>query len=628
MLNNPPTSNHDDPNDIDHLAGQFTSSMTLNNTPPEDQEIDRHITSLLPLTEKSPDLIYPTLPPFSKVFAKLQNHGYPTPKLEKLKSEVNKMLMKPGRFEENMKMYLTCKRAWEFALRLSLGEDPDISAKFGLIAYQALNPPAEADRLTDGNNNYIFTFMLPNCVKTAWTADIPPELRNEATLAIATTSENQMTARMANSDCHSVQDVLGEGICQFFKDWDYLVDYQYGNFNNSVKSDFGKPIVTVELSKKAQKVGVAMFLVDHDATTPWGAFRKGFKCACKLLCNQLTRGVQQHDACAAIISTTGCQHLFAFVTMMDDTVSILHIVSDEISGSSLHELVESFAHIKLFCEGQSELICRLPKPTIAPKAPAIPTLNRDLFEIKSIKDIVRRFGGNKPIEMNFFHMWRVFQRLQDIQEVVKPFGIVKLAATDEPPNNLVLELISCPGTPLDLVATDQPNEAAILFPRLHEDYVNGIPTDANDRREFINKVKSTLQSCHEKGVVHMFLNPSNISWRKTTNGNVEIRITDWDSTTIIGEGFPDGLLKRMTNTGHMGYYMDPDFIARDTCDAWFVYTLELLAQKDVDDMAKQEPGEMNWIFRDALYKYSADAYGCLGDNFKNSWLKNHWISQQ
>ncbi|KAJ3334313.1 hypothetical protein HDU76_000005 [Blyttiomyces sp. JEL0837] len=536
------------------------SSMTLNATR-QDQESSSQTTETCPVGNQTGNLQsmqtypnYPNLKPFAKVFEELQRHGYDDPeKLEKLKFEVNKVLMRPGQFEKNMEMYLTSKMAWRIILLWNLNETAEVSEKYGTIAYGTLNPPPLKDKLTDGDCPFLFSFMLPDCVMPSWTAAIPSDLRD------------------------------------------------------AVKRDIKTPSINIE----SELLGMAVYQCTPAALSAWEALQDCFDGAAELVHTQLQLGLHRSQAAVAIIATTGREYVFALVTMVENNVAILRIVSDVITvnedGSFPQTVVEGFARVSMFCSIQRELVQEIQRelvqenlnPKMIYQVSGVTGLD---YHIKPLTDIYKRFGGSKPVEMNLIHMWRVFERLQSIQEVLKPLGVAKIARDDH--QNRVLEFISCPGTPLNMVPSDVNYDTVVIFPRLHG-YTNGVPTDPDDRNEFIMHLETTLKSCHERGVVHTFLEPTNIAWRKTTNKKMEIFISGWDAATIIGEGFTEPMRIEMLFSSYMGYYMDNDLVARATSDAWFVYKLGLLKQEDAVRM-NERPEDMNDIFKGALLRLSWD----------------------
>ena len=96
-------------------------------------------------------------------------------------------------------------------------------------------------------------------------------------------------------------------------------------------------------------------------------------------------------------------------------------------------------------------------------------------------------------------------------------------------------------------------------------------------------------------------------WKRTEEGEVEIRIVDWDVASIVGEVLQKTIRDRMTMSDCVEYYWIPkNGIASPELDAWFVFVMSRMNEVERD--ASYQSGKMssfegvNIIYRNVVRK--------------------------
>ena len=80
--------------------------------------------------------------------------------------------------------------------------------------------------------------------------------------------------------------------------------------------------------------------------------------------------------------------------------------------------------------------------------------------------------------------------------------------------------------------------ASSLFPKPGSDYKIGLPYTQEQRKIYLEKLKSAIRAIHMAGVVHLDLYLSNIMWKELESGKIELKIIDWDEcSTLYGREF-------------------------------------------------------------------------------------------
>lgn len=240
------------------------------------------------------------------------------------------------------------------------------------------------------------------------------------------------------------------------------------------------------------------------------------------------------------------------------------------------------------------------------------------YQLKQIEHVFGRVNCKLDCVL---YLWRIFERLCDVEEAVKPLGIL----------TGVKDVIQ-----FEKKSSWLDNDA-LVFPQLDDAFRMGVPSDHATFEKFMIALTKALKSFHDVGVVHMDGYPSNFLWCLASDGSVCIRFVDWDAATVLGESFPEGMSSRMESNDYKSFYWSHHRgRAEPKCDAWIVFILSLLLVDErvaMEDAAKngkrttrdermEAASEVNEVFRRAITRLR-EASADLEDDFQK-WFASSW----
>jgi hypothetical protein len=139
----------------------------------------------------------------------------------------------------------------------------------------------------------------------------------------------------------------------------------------------------------------------------------------------------------------------------------------------------------------------------------------------------------------------------------------------------------------------------------------GVPIDKNLREKYFQNLKWSIDLLHHCGVVHMDLYPSNIFWKATDNGEVLVKLIDFDASVFITEPLSRELTYRLA--AHEQYrdklvhnYLSKHHISSPLCcNKYYDLSLLEVLHFDLDDTRLQvtEKMTLDKAFRDCCNEY-------------------------
>lgn len=141
-------------------------------------------------------------------------------------------------------------------------------------------------------------------------------------------------------------------------------------------------------------------------------------------------------------------------------------------------------------------------------------LDPNLYHLKALKDFFACTGNIQTSLFHFFKILTQLHRCPDCRElVVFPICVREYE--------------------------DSIEHSSIVFPKLGPEYKIGLPDSPAQRERFFERLKAAVQAIHKAGVVHLDLYLSNIMWKELEDGDIELKIIDWDAAHFIADNlFP------------------------------------------------------------------------------------------
>jgi hypothetical protein len=310
----------------------------------------------------------------------------------------------------------------------------------------------------------------------------------------------------------------------------------------------------------SKNIGTGINELKDTAFAPLEQQGQIFASAANMCLGQLKNGLIHQKCCVAFMSTNGQLYQFGFVTLLYPSFPVMHITSRVIDAQDSDSLMEVAMHLhrmREFCRSQHLALQSCVDMAVGKVFVA---LDETAYFLKPISKVFERSASKLQSVLN---MYQVFQRLHDKGVDV---GVLPVA-----------------------VLSGKLNEAAymcddqLIFPRLSSDFVMGVPADKQDFDDYLQELVVTYHRMHNAGVVHLDGYPSNLLWKRDSDGKIVIRFVDFDVATFLNSNFDVGIQKMLESVNFKGefYYWGGDSqVARVQHDAWFVYMYSQMTSEE------------------------------------------------
>jgi hypothetical protein len=107
---------------------------------------------------------------------------------------------------------------------------------------------------------------------------------------------------------------------------------------------------------------------------------------------------------------------------------------------------------------------------------------------------------------------------------------------------------ACVALPITVMTrVESAHRGFIVFPHLsREGYRLGMPAALLQRVALVEAIRVAVRLIHAAGVVHVDLYFSNIMWKIDAEGNMLVKVIDWDTVHAVGEPLIDSIRQRMS----------------------------------------------------------------------------------
>ena len=410
------------------------------------------------------------------------------------------------------------------------------------------------------------------------------------------------TKKTAETGLNSVQKIVGESLSNYFKSDKY--------FLNSVKSCQTKSLSTINavtgiatfqsipdficycnISNNDFDLGLAIIELKDTSQSPLEQLGQAVACASNVALTQFVLGLSFDECAVPVLMTNGNLYQFGWVHLLSPCFPSFNVTSHILSaGPHDDEIADQLAKMRNFCVSQATKLNDTNRLTKAAHLEAVKSLqmgiSTEMYFFKKKIDIFLRYGFEKGLlDKSLFYQMKVYQSLSNVKEAIKPLGFVRICQYDK-----------------NLQVKKETEMEYLIFPMLIG-YQMGVPSDESDYILFLDELKRVINLVHKAGVVHVDLYPSNIMWKKE-DGNIIIRIVDWDAATILFEKFPELIVSRK-ELPHFAPYDYRTGAADPKCDYWFIFILSLLNEKERQEM-NGTPDNVNTVFKEAVDRLSID----------------------
>ena len=430
------------------------------------------------------------------------------------------------------------------------------------------------------NGTFLVSFNLPSIVRTAIGIQVSEDILNDAVSAVeAGRLFTIFPVKVGETGSgRTVAETAGLALKEFFADKSNQISALPQTMLSTINAGIGpasaisRPDLLCVHSEECSSTGLLVGELKDTVCGPLEMLGQAFVSAVNLLMRQRQIGLDAKEVAVPLILSTGNLMQFAWATTLDPFFPILTVTSRVLDLSDplqLREASEALARTKMFCREQATRL----KKCQTRDFQMVPALNMDMYHLKSKEQIFNRYEGKDISDTGLAYLWRIFEALKDVEEVVKPLGYA-------------------------ISEKDKKNAEFLIFPKLDGSFKMGVPTDAEEFNEYMTAVSHAIKRLHRNHVVHVDLYPSNILWYRQ-DGKIIIRIVDWDSATFIGDAFTPKMSKVFVSEDEKFYYWMQSGHAEPKCDAWFVFTLSNLSEEEQKAM-HGDVSTVNLTYRGAV----------------------------
>jgi len=463
--------------------------------------------------------------------------------------------------------------------------------------------PSKGSGFTASNNNFIIncgvngifpcTFNLPLIIQSA--IAVSPQLEDKYFAKAAIEQGllfNMFPMKVPETGKgRTVDGTTGDSLRHFFSDRSALkLQGQSTKSLSKLNASMGPttetstPDIVCTVDIDSRLFGLAVVELKDNSYSPLEQIGQAYAYGCNIVLSHYQIGVEAVNCAVPLAMTNGNLYQFGWVSLLEPSFPVLHIITGILDASCQSmEIAEHLAKMKIFCRESAKNIQVAINSRESPIYDSKISLDVDRYYRKKMKDIFCRFG-NSEFEKSLQYQWNVYHALQDVVEVVKPLTFARLNY-------------------------DKLESPELIFPML-KGFKMGIPSSAEEFDFFIKNLTSAIKKIHSCGIVHVDLYPSNILWNND-NGNMVIRIVDWDVATVIDEIFAPEILNRFKNPEVAQYYYTTTDRAQTRCDYWFLYILSRLSANEKQTM-NGDIATVNEVYRNSVNRLLDEANGKAG----------------
>jgi Protein kinase domain len=475
--------------------------------------------------------------------------------------------------------------------------------------------PSKGSGFTASNNNIIIncgvngiftcTFNLPSIVQNA--IAVSPQLEDKC-FAKAVIDRGLLFSMFPvkapeTGKGRTVDGTIGDSLRQFFSYKSALKIQGQSNTNLSkLNASIGPttessiPDIVCTLEIDSRLFGLAVVELKDTSCSPLEQIGQAYAYGCNIVLSHYQVGVEAANCAVPLTVTNGNLYQFGWVSLLEPSFPVLHITTGILDASCQSmEIAEHLSKMKIYCQENAKKIQVAINSKESPISDTKISLDVERYHRKKMKDIFCRFGTSE-FEKSLQYQWNVYHSLADVIEVVKPLTFARLK----------YEKLESP---------------ELIFPML-KGFKMGIPNSAEEFDCFMKNLTIAIKKIHMRGIVHVDLYPSNILWNND-NGNMVIRIVDWDVATMIDEIFAPEILARFKNPEVSQYYYTTTDRAQTRCDYWFLYILSRLSAIEKQTM-NGDIATVNEVYRNSVNRLldETDGKAALVNLFE------YWFSSQ
>ncbi|KAJ3334315.1 hypothetical protein HDU76_000007 [Blyttiomyces sp. JEL0837] len=467
--------------------------------------------------------------------------------------------------------------------------------------FVASNPKNVSQMFTAVNTPAPCSFNLPQIVKSCMNReDLPADLLKGAAEAVDS-GYKTFSVLPVNKSEKFVETKLGVELRQFLRvpDVDRRLTLKDVAASQGPATPDSRPDILVAVplpGAEIERLGVGIVEFKHTSMSPMQALGQGLASAGNLAIAQLKLGLHHSQVAVPLLLTTAHFYLFAFVTLLYHGLPVGNVLCNVMSiGTSTDNKEQRDLSIKylvryfLFSEQQKDILRKIStKPSLMTDIKF--GLSLEIYDFKLCKDM---FNKCDDINLSILHMWNLHEMAKDIDEIIKPLGVMQLKF---PLKQKVVKSLSSSLLRGSLAGFES-GVNVIIFRNL-QGYKLGLPKEATMRKDFIRRVKIVTMQLHSIGIVHMGLHPYNIVWRDSNNGkDLQLRILNLETATKIGDVITSPLRNSLESLYSWG---DNAHTAEVKHDAWAIYVLTLISSENVEMMADKQAGDMMRVFKKTL----------------------------
>ena len=327
--------------------------------------------------------------------------------------------------------------------------------------------------------------------------------------------------------------------------------------------------------------GLAVIEFKDTASAPFDQIGQAFVSGCNIILSHVGLGLKSSECAVPLVMTNGNLYQFAWVTLLEPSFPVLHITSGILDASvpdTSRQIAIQLLRIRSFCCVMEQRLHTIISQSPSQSHETQLELDLGIYHTKNVDDVFLRWPTDT--DRSFGYMWRVYDRLDGLIVAVLPLCVANLNEGDSLPRRQV-----------------------VIFPRLESGFAMGVPSDRQLFDQYLVKLEEAIGKIHAAGVIHVDLYPSNILWR-SVDGEIVVRIVDWDAATLLGDSFTETMRNRLSDSENSAYYWKNQGAAEPKCDYWFLF---IMSNLNDDERLAMKGGvtEVNTVFKTSVERQRA-----------------------
>lgn len=287
------------------------------------------------------------------------------------------------------------------------------------------------------------------------------------------------------------------------------------------------PDGAVGIQVKSKCMAAAVVEVKGAEASPLAGTREVVAHGTRIVVNMVAMGLETPEVLVPIISIAGRLLQFGAMFALKPCFPVYMPVSAVLDVADDQQARVAAAFLAKASAAAKTTQSKLRKVTQKPKTSMKLELDMSCYHIKILDDstLERGLGMFGGIDNGLEHMVLVLNKLfasRAREYVVFPLGL---------------------RTPDEEKGVNKHDCPMLIFPDLgKEGFRIGTPKFPSEGEgstlwhQYMNTLDNAVSAIHDAGVIHVDLYPSNIMWRKSSNGLLDLRIIDWDSAHCLDEG--------------------------------------------------------------------------------------------